>query len=64
MVRHQAKNWGLRATLCAGVVIWEIYQMATTSVMTPGQGGYTGALILGAALVGLVASLLKMSTES
>jgi hypothetical protein len=64
MVSRQGKNWGLRAALCAGVVIWEIYQMATTSVTTPGQGGYVGALILGAALAGLVASLLKMSTES
>ena len=64
MVRRQGKNWGLRATLCAGVVVWEIYQYLTTSVMSPGQGGYVGMLILGAALVGLVASLLKLSTES
>jgi hypothetical protein len=64
MVRRQGKNWGLRAALCAGVVIWQIYQYATTNVMSPGQGDYGGMLILGVALVGLVASLLKMSSES
>jgi hypothetical protein len=64
MVRRQGKNWGLRAMFCAGVVIWRIYLMATTSVTDPGQYGSVGMLILAAALIGLIASLLKLSTES
>ena len=64
MVKRQSKNWGLRAALCAGIVIWQIYEMATASVFAPGDPSYMHYLIIGVALVGLVASLLKLVVEN
>jgi hypothetical protein len=64
MVRRQSKNWSLRAALCAAVVIWQIYEMATASVFSPGDAGYVHYLVIGVALVGLVASLLKLVVEN
>lgn len=63
MMKREGKNWGLKAVVCAAIVVWQIYEMATTSVVAPGQGGYLGLLILGVALVGLVASLLKLTVD-
>ena len=63
MVKRESKNWGLRAALCAAVVVWQIYELAAASVFAPGDVGYVHYLIIGVALVGLVASLLKMVVE-
>ena len=52
------------AALCAAVVIWQIYEMATASVFSPGDAGYVHYLVIGVALVGLVASLLKLVVEN
>jgi hypothetical protein len=54
----------LRAALCAAVVIWQICEMATASVFAPDDAGYLHYLIIGVALVGLVASLLKLVVEN
>ncbi len=64
MVKRQSKNWGLRAAFCAAVVVWQVYEMATASVSAPGDAGYVNYLIVGVALIGLVASLLKLVVES
>ncbi len=64
MVKRQSKNWGLRAALCAAVVVWQIYEMATASVFAPGDAGYVNYFIVGVALIGLVASLLKLVVEN
>ena len=64
MVKSQNKNWGLRAALCAAVVVWQIYELATASVFSPGDSGYVNYLIVGVALIGLIASLLKMVAET
>jgi hypothetical protein len=64
MVKRQSKNWGLRAALCAAVVVWQVYEMATASVFAPSDVGYVNYLIVGVALIGLVASLLKLVVES
>ena len=64
MVKRQSKNWGLRAALCAAIVVWQIYEMATASVFAPGDASYAHYLIVGVALVGLVASLLKLVVEN
>jgi hypothetical protein len=58
------QDWGLRAALCAGVVIWQIYELTTASVFAPGDTGYLNYLIAGVALFGLIASLLKMVVEA
>jgi hypothetical protein len=64
MVKNQGKNWGLRAALCAGVVVWQIYELATASVFAPGETGYLNYLIGAVALFGLIASLLKLVVEA
>ena len=64
MVKSQSKNWGLRAALCAAVVIWQIYELATASVFAPGDFGYVDYLIVAVALIGLIASLLKLVAET
>jgi hypothetical protein len=64
MVKSQNKHWGLRAAFCAAVVIWQIYEMATASVFAPDDAGYNHYLIVGVALIGLVASLLKLVAET
>lgn len=64
MVKSQSKNWGLRAALCAAVVVWQIYQLASASVFAPGDFGDVNYLIVGVALIGLVASLLKLVAET
>jgi len=64
MVKNQSKNWGLRAALCAAVVVWQIYEMATASFIAPADFGDVNYLIVGVALIGLVASLLKLVVET
>lgn len=64
MVKSESKNWGVRAALCAAVIIWQVYEMATASVFSPADIGYTRYLIVGVALIGLVASLVKLVAEN
>jgi hypothetical protein len=63
MVKRESKNWGLRAALCAGVIVWQIYEMSSASLFAPSDLGYAHYLIIGAALAGLTASLVKMLVE-
>ncbi len=63
MVQRPGKNWGVRAVACAAVVVWQIYDMASASVFSPGEGNVLQYLVIGAALIGLVASLLKLSAD-
>jgi hypothetical protein len=64
MVKSQGKNWGLRAALCAAVVVWQIYQLATANMFALGESSYVNYLIAGVALIGLVASLVKLVAET
>jgi hypothetical protein len=64
MVKSQSKNWGLRAALCAAVVAWEIYQLATANMFALGDVSYVNYLVAGVALIGLVTSLVKLVVES
>ena len=57
------RNWGLRAAVCAAVVVWQIYEMARASVSSPSEGNALRYLILAAALFGLVFSLLKLGVD-
>ena len=63
MVGRPGKNWGLRALLCAAVVVWQIYDMASARVAASNEGDTWRYLVIGAALFGLVASLVKLSTD-
>jgi len=63
MVGRPGKNWGLRALLCAAVVVWQIYDMASASVLTSNGSNVLRYVVIGAALLGLVASLLKLSAD-
>ena len=57
------KNWGMRAAVCAAVVVWQIYESARASLFSSGEGELTRYVILGAALCGLVVSLLKLGVD-
>jgi hypothetical protein len=63
MVRRQSSHWGLKAAVCAAIVAWQVYEMATASVFEPNEGNFLRYLIVGCALFGLVASLVKLSSE-
>lgn len=55
------QHWGLKAAACAA--IWQIYELASASVFEAGEGNLLRYAIIGAALCGLVASLLKLSAD-
>ena len=63
MVQKRGTNWGLRAIVCAAVVIWQIYDMASSSVFSSSEGGMLRYLVIAAALFGLVASLVKLTAD-
>ncbi len=63
MVERKGKNWGLRAVVFAAIVVWQIYDMARASVFTSNGGDLLRYVVIGAALLGLVASLLKLSAD-
>jgi hypothetical protein len=52
-----------KAAACAAIVVWQIYEMANASVFSPNNGGYVRYFVIGTALFGLVASLLKLSAD-
>ena len=53
----------LRALFCATVVAWQIYDMAHARVVSSSEGDALRYLVIGAALFGLVASLVKLSVD-
>jgi hypothetical protein len=53
----------MRAAVCAAVVVWQIYESARASLFSSGEGELLRFLILGAALCGLVVSLLKLGVD-
>ena len=60
---QREKHWGLKATACAAIVVWQIYEIANASALTRDSSDYLRYFVFGAALFGLVASLLKLSTD-
>jgi hypothetical protein len=64
MARRQGSHWGLCAAACAAVAGWRIYDMVSASVVNSGDSDTLGLLIVGGALTGVIASLLKLTTES
>ncbi len=63
MVQRPGKHWGLKAAACAAIVVWQIYEMASASVFSSSEGNYLRYIAIGAALFGLVTSLLKLSAD-
>jgi len=61
MVKREGGHWGVKAALCAAIILWQVCDMATASVLSPADNGYMRYLIVGVALIGLVASLLKLA---
>ena len=59
MAKREGGHWGVKAALCAAIILWQVCDMATASVLSPADNGYMRYLIVGVALIGLVASLLK-----
>jgi len=63
MAKRDSGHWGVKAALCAAIIAWQVYDMATASVFSPADIGYMRYLIVGVALIGLVASLLKFVVD-
>jgi hypothetical protein len=63
MVQRQGNHWGLKAAACAAIVAWQIYDLAKASAFLSNEGDYLRYLVIGAALFGLVASLVKLSAD-
>jgi hypothetical protein len=63
MVQRPGKNWGLRALVCAAVVAWQIYEMASARVSGSDDGDALRYVVIGVALIGLVASLVRLSVD-
>jgi hypothetical protein len=61
--RQGTQHWGLKAAACAAIVVWQIYEVASASVFTPSEGNLLHYLLIGAALCGLIASLLKLNAD-
>jgi hypothetical protein len=64
MVRRQAGHWGLKAAVCAAIVAWQVFEMASASVIEPNEGNFLRYLIAGCALLGLIVSLQKLGAEN
>ena len=63
MVERQGKNWGLRAAICAAVVAWQIYDMVSARLTQSSEGDTLRLVVIGAALFGLVFSLVRLSVD-
>ena len=63
MYRRQGSNWGLKAAACAGIVVWQFYEIVNSTVFTPNESNYLRYLAIAAALFGLVASLVKHTSD-
>jgi hypothetical protein len=55
MIQGPGKNWGLRAAVCAAVVAWQLYDMASARVVASNEGDALRYIVIGVALIGLVA---------
>jgi hypothetical protein len=61
MERRQSRHWGLRAVLFAAILLWQAYELVSAFAL--GDVGYVHYLIFGVALVGLIASLMKLVVD-
>jgi hypothetical protein len=61
MGQTRGKNWGVQAALCAGVVVWQIYEMATATE-APGQAlALLQYSLLGCGAVGFIGALVMLA---
>ena len=63
MPRAQRKNWGMRAAAFAAIIVWQIYESARASLSSSDDGALLRYLIIGAALFGLIVSLVKLGVD-
>ncbi|MGD0188736.1 MAG: hypothetical protein ABSC25_26320 [Roseiarcus sp.] len=63
MLQRSGKNWGLRALGCAAIVVWQIYEMASARVSGSNDDDALRYVVIGAALIGLIASLVRLSVD-
>ena len=61
MERGQNRHWGLWAVLFAAILSWQAYELVSAFAL--GDAGYVDYLIFGVALVGLIASLMKLVVD-
>ena len=61
MAQPKTKNWGLQAALCAGVVAWQFYEIATATEGPSQALALLQYFLIACGLVGLVGALIMMA---
>jgi len=61
MERRQGRHWGFRAALFAAILLWQAYELVSAFAL--GDAGGVHYFIFGGALVGLIASLMKLVVD-
>jgi hypothetical protein len=61
MPQPRGKNWGLQAALCAAVVAWQAYDIASATEEPRQAVALMQYFVIGSGLVGLVSALVLMA---
>jgi len=64
MAAQRTKNWGIQVALCAGILAWQIYDLATATEAQPQVLMLLQYLLMGLALVGFVGGLVMLAKRS
>jgi hypothetical protein len=61
VAQRRTKNWGFQVALCAGVLAWQIYDVATATEAPPQALMLLQWLAIGLAFLGLVGGLVMLA---
>jgi len=59
--KPKKKNWGLQAALCAGVVAWQVYELATATEAPSSAMLTLQYILIACGMVGGVGALIMMA---
>jgi hypothetical protein len=62
--KSKPKNWGLQVALCAGVVVWQVYELATATEAPSTALLALQYILIACGLVGGVGGLIMMARTS
>ena len=60
-LKPKRKNWGLQVALCAGVVLWQVYELATATEAPPTALLALQYLLVASGVIGGVGGLFMMA---
>jgi hypothetical protein len=59
--KSKPKNWGLQVAICAGLVVWQIYDLASATEARPAALLALQYFLIACGLVGGVGGLIMMA---